>query len=52
MQEDNYRATIEAAGLDLVTVEPMPYEFISDNATGAAEKWGVKSVSLLAVKPN
>ena len=52
MQEDDYRATIEAAGLDLVTVEPMPYEFISDNAIGAAEKWGVKSVSLLAVKPN
>ena len=52
MQEDNYRATIEAAGLDVVTVEPMPYEFISDNAIGAAEKWGVKSVSLLAVKPN
>ena len=35
MQEDDYRATIEAAGLDLVTVEPMPYEFISDNAIGA-----------------
>ena len=52
MQEDNYRATIEGAGLDLVTVEPMPYEFISDNAIGAAEKWGVKSVSLLAVKAN
>ena len=50
MQEDNYRTTIEAAGLDLVTVAPMPYEFISDNAIGAAEQWGVKSVSLLAVK--
>jgi hypothetical protein len=37
---------------EVVTVEPMPYEFISENAIGAAEKWGVKSVSLLAVKPN
>lgn len=50
MQEDDYRAAIESAGLDVVTVEPMPYEFISDNAKGAAKKWGVKSVSLLAVK--
>ena len=50
MQEDNYRTTIEVAGFDLVTVEPMPYEFISDNAIGAAANWGVKSVSLLAVK--
>ena len=50
MQEDNYRTTIEAAGFDLVTVEPMPYKFISDNAIGAAKNWGVKSVSLLAVK--
>jgi len=52
MQEDNYRSAIEAAGLDVVRIVPMPYEFISDNAIGAAKQWGVKSVSLLAVKPN
>ena len=50
MQQDSYRAVIEAAGLDMVKIEPMPYKFISKNAIGAAEKWGVKSVSLLAVK--
>lgn len=51
MQEDHYRAAIEAAGLEVVRVEPCPYEFISENAKGATEKWGVKSVALLAVKP-
>ncbi len=51
MQEDDYRTTFEAAGLELVRVEPCPYDFISDNARGAAEKWGVKAVALLAVKP-
>ncbi len=51
MQEDDYRATLEAAGLELARVEPCPYDFISDNAKGAAEKWGVKAVALLAVKP-
>ncbi len=51
MQEDDYRATITAAGFDVVRVEPCPYEFISENARGAAETWGVKSIALLAVKP-
>ena len=51
MQEDDYRTTLKAAGLELVRVEPCPYDFISDNAKGAAEKWGVKAVALLAVKP-
>ena len=51
MQEDDYRSTIEAAGLEVTQVEPCPYEFISDNAKGAAENWGVKSIALLAVKP-
>ncbi len=50
MQEDAYAQAIEASGLEVITVEPMPYEFISDNATGAADKWGVKAISLLAVK--
>lgn len=51
-QEDNYRQMIEAAGLRLVNVEDNPqYRFISDNAKGASSKFGVKSISLLAVKP-
>ena len=50
-QEDNYRQMIEAAGLRLVKVEDNPqYQFISDNARGASKKFGVKSISLLAVK--
>ena len=51
-QQDNYRTQIEAAGLRVVKVEDNPaYQFISDNARGASKKFGVKSVSLLAVKP-
>jgi arsenite methyltransferase len=51
-QQDNYRAQIEAAGLRVGKVEDNPaYQFISDNARGASRKFGVKSVSLLAVKP-
>jgi arsenite methyltransferase len=51
-QQDNYRRMIETAGLRLVKVEDNPqYQFISDNAKGASRKFGVKSVSLLAVKP-
>jgi arsenite methyltransferase len=51
-QQDNYRQMIAGAGLRLVTVQDNPrYQFISDNAKGASKKFGVKSVSLLAVKP-
>jgi ubiquinone/menaquinone biosynthesis C-methylase UbiE len=51
-QQDNYRKMISAAGLRLMTVQDNPqYQFISDNAKGACKKFGVKSVSLLAVKP-
>jgi hypothetical protein len=43
---------IEAAGLDVNVVEDNPaYRFISDSALGATRKYGVKSVSVLAVKP-
>ena len=50
--QDNYRQMIEAAGLSLVKEEDNPqYQFISDNAKGASKKFGVKSISLLAVKP-
>ena len=52
MQVDNYRAQIEAAGLEVTRVENNDaYAFVSDNALGATEKFGVKSISLLAVKP-
>ena len=51
-QQDNYRMQIEAAGLRVLKVENnLAYQFISDNARGASKKFGVKNVSLLAVKP-
>jgi ubiquinone/menaquinone biosynthesis C-methylase UbiE len=51
-QQDNYRGQIEAAGLKLIKIEDNPtYQFISENARGASKRFGVKSVSLLAVKP-
>jgi arsenite methyltransferase len=49
-QEDDYRAAIESAGLRIETIRENPYEFISDRAMSASAKYGVKSVSLLAVK--
>lgn len=53
MQEDDYLAAIEAAGLMVVAIAPnTAYGFISDSARGATGKWGVKSVSLLALKPD
>jgi ubiquinone/menaquinone biosynthesis C-methylase UbiE len=52
MQQDDYCAAIEAAGLRVQEMQDNPqYLFISDNALGASEKYGVKSISLLAVKP-
>jgi arsenite methyltransferase len=51
-QQKNYCAQIEAAGLHVAKMEDNPeYQFISDNARGASKKFGVKSVSLLAIKP-
>lgn len=50
-QQDDYRSQIEAAGLRVVRLEQnAKYEFISKNARGAAKKFGVKSISLLATK--
>lgn len=49
-QEDTYRHLIEEAGLRVDTVRENAYRFVSDQALGATEAYGVKSVSLLAVK--
>lgn len=52
MQEDDYRSSIKAAGLQLDKVQENPdYEFISDSAQGATKTFGVKSISVLATKP-
>ncbi len=51
-QQEKYRSQIEGAGLRVIKVEDNPtYQFISDNARGASKKFGVKSISLLGLKP-
>jgi arsenite methyltransferase len=50
-QQDAYRAAIEAAGLRVEQVRQNRYEFLSAQARKASTKYGVKSISLLAVKP-
>jgi ubiquinone/menaquinone biosynthesis C-methylase UbiE len=50
-QQDAYRAAIENAGLRIEELRENPYKFISEQAQNASEKYGVKSVSVLAVKP-
>jgi arsenite methyltransferase len=53
MQQDDYRAAIESAGLEVVKVQDNPeYRFVSDSAQGATTTFGVKSVSILARKPD
>ena len=48
-QRERYRAEIENAGLDVDEVqENFQYRFISDRAQGATQKFGVRSVSILA----
>jgi len=51
-QIDAYRSSIEAAGLRVESVHDNPqYEFLSSSAQGASRTYGIKSISLLAVKP-
>jgi arsenite methyltransferase len=49
-QIDTYRGAIEDAGLRIEELRDNDYRFISDQALRASEKYGVKSVSLLARK--
>ncbi len=51
-QVDAYREAIEGAGLRIETIRENPYEFISDRARNASAKYGVKSISVLALKPD
>lgn len=50
-QENTYFAAIEAAGLRVEVVRQNPYEFVSGQARTATERYGVKSISVLARKP-
>lgn len=49
-QIDTYRGAIEAAGLRIEAVRDNDYRFISDQALRASDKYGVKSVSVVARK--
>lgn len=51
-QQDTYRSVIESAGLTVEDERTNPYWFISDQAKNASAKYGVKSISLLAVAPD
>jgi len=51
MQRDGYREAIAAAGFDVeVWRENTEYRFVSDQADNATQKYGVTSISLLAVR--
>ncbi|MGN6870599.1 MAG: methyltransferase domain-containing protein [Solirubrobacteraceae bacterium] len=51
-QRERYLEDIAAAGLELQLVQPNPgYRFTSDRAQRTSEKYGARSISLLALKP-
>jgi arsenite methyltransferase len=50
-QVDAYLTSIEDAGLRVMTVHDNPYQFLSSSAQGASRTYGIKSISLLAIKP-
>lgn len=50
MQIDEYYALIEGAGMKVVKVKENPYQFLSNSAKGATKDYGIKSISLLAIK--
>ena len=50
-QYDEYRAAVEAAGFRVVTIrENTAYAFLSRSAQNTSREYGVRSISLLAVK--
>ena len=50
-QQDSHRKLIETAGMEVVNIKENPqYRFLSRSAQNASEKFGVKSVSLAAIK--
>ena len=50
-QTDDYTGSIETAGFEVLELRENPqYEFVSDRAANACQKYGVKSISLAARK--
>jgi arsenite methyltransferase len=51
MQRDRYEEAIEAAGFEIAELRVNDrYRFLSDRADNATQKYGVRSISLLALK--
>jgi len=50
MEVSTYQMLIEAAGMEVQEIKENPYAFISRSAKGATRDYGIKSVSLVAVK--
>ena len=51
MQQDKYKRTIKMVGMKILKFKENPqYTFLSKSAQGATKTFGVKSISLLAVK--
>ena len=50
MQIDEYYALIEGAGMKVIKVKENPYQFLSNSAKEATKDYGIKSISLLAIK--
>lgn len=50
MQMEEYFALIEGTGMKVIKVKENPYEFLSNSAKGATKDYGIKSISLLAIK--
>jgi len=50
MQEDEYLNNIKEAGFEIINVVDNPYSFIANSATGATKDYGIKSISVLAIK--
>ena len=50
-QQDDYRHAVEGAGLRVLSIRENPaYAFLSKSAQNASREYGVKSISLVAVK--
>lgn len=50
MQIDEYRTLINNSGLRIIKEKENPYSFISKSAMGATRDYGIKSISLIAIK--
>lgn len=50
MQKDSYFNLIKKAGFSIETTRVNNYEFISNNARNAGQKYGIESISILAFK--